>query len=339
MQLAALMAGGWPSPAQLTAFAQSRNAACWSVELSMLGPRKTIQGTWDYVKERLGGAIPGASFKDQPVMSIPLTLEQQDQVVHRVKVGIPNMEIYASVSRNPGNAADPPFGHADFTCVIQRTGESVFECQRALYGAYRDIMGPTARPLNSPFSTPTTWHQRTFIMILAVPTYQDAVRNKKARDLFSHLIDVAASHGWAEYRTSPAFQNKLAAQYSFGDHALLAGGISALARHPQREHFATAAYAASKGAIEAMSIAAAAYYAPENIRINVIAPGLVHTPMTARAQANSEITKYIVHKQPLRKGMLAADDVAKTACFLLRPESSAITGQILNVDAGWTVSE
>ncbi len=114
---------------------------------------------------------------------------------------------------------------------------------------------------------------------------------------------------------------------------------SVLARHPQREHFATAAYAASKGAIEAMSIAAAAYYAPENIRINVIAPGLVHTPMTARAQANSEISKYMVHKQPLRKGMLTADDVAKTACFLLRPESSPITGQILNVDAGWTVSE
>jgi NAD(P)-dependent dehydrogenase (short-subunit alcohol dehydrogenase family) len=114
---------------------------------------------------------------------------------------------------------------------------------------------------------------------------------------------------------------------------------SVLARHPQRDHFATAGYAASKGAIEAMSLAAAAYYAPEGIRINVIAPGLVHTPMTARAQGNIEITEYMTHKQPLRKGMLTAEDVAKTACFLLRRDSSPITGQVVAVDAGWTVSE
>ena len=114
---------------------------------------------------------------------------------------------------------------------------------------------------------------------------------------------------------------------------------SVLARHPQREYFATAGYAASKGAIEAMSVAAAAYYAPEGIRINVIAPGLVHTPMTARAQGNAEIAKYMMHKQPLRKGMLTPEDIAKTACFLLRQDSSPITGQIVNVDAGWAVSE
>jgi NAD(P)-dependent dehydrogenase (short-subunit alcohol dehydrogenase family) len=114
---------------------------------------------------------------------------------------------------------------------------------------------------------------------------------------------------------------------------------SVLVRHPQREHFATVGYAASKGAIEAMSMAAAAYYAPQGIRINVIAPGLVQTPMTVRAQGNLEIAKYIVHKQPLRKGMLTAEDIAKTACFLLRQNSSPITGQILTVDAGWTVSE
>ena len=122
------------------------------------------------------------------------------------------------------------------------------------------------------------------------------------------------------------------------DGAILNTG-SVLARHPQREHFATVGYAASKGAIEAMSLAAAAYYAPEGIRINVIAPGLVQTPMTARAQENAEIAKYIVHKQPLRKGMLTAEDIAKTACFLLRRDSSPITGQIVTVDAGWTVSE
>ncbi|HSU88175.1 MAG TPA: SDR family oxidoreductase [Terriglobia bacterium] len=114
---------------------------------------------------------------------------------------------------------------------------------------------------------------------------------------------------------------------------------SVLTRHPQRDHFTTVGYAASKGAIESMSVAAAAYYASRGIRINVIAPGLVRTSMSARVQANAQIMEYMKHKQPLTKGMLSAEDVAKTACFLLRSESSPITGQIVNVDGGWTVSE
>lgn len=114
---------------------------------------------------------------------------------------------------------------------------------------------------------------------------------------------------------------------------------SVLPRHPQRDHFATIGYAASKGAIEAMSVSAAAYYAPRGIRINVIAPGLVRTPMSARAQANPRITEYIAHKQPLTKGMLSPEDVAKPACFLLRHDSAPITGQIVTVDGGWAVSE
>ena len=114
---------------------------------------------------------------------------------------------------------------------------------------------------------------------------------------------------------------------------------SVLAQRPQRDHFATAAYAASKGAIEAMSRSAAAYYAPAGIRINVLGLGLVRTPMSARAQTDPRISEYIAHKQPLTKGMLSPDDVANAACFLLRRDSSPITGQVVTVDGGWTVSE
>ena len=114
---------------------------------------------------------------------------------------------------------------------------------------------------------------------------------------------------------------------------------SVLAQRPQHDHFATVGYAASKGAIEAMSRSAAAYYAPAGIRINVIAPGLVRTPMSARAQADPRITEYVTHKQPLTKGMLSAEHVAEAACFLLGEDSSPITGQVVTVDGGWTVSE
>ena len=107
---------------------------------------------------------------------------------------------------------------------------------------------------------------------------------------------------------------------------------SVLARHPQRDYFATAGYAASKGAIEAMSVAAAAYYAPEGIRINVIAPGLVHTPMTARAQGNAR--DHRIHDPQTADDERHVDTQRispRPHAFFLRKDSSPITGQIMTV--------
>jgi len=113
---------------------------------------------------------------------------------------------------------------------------------------------------------------------------------------------------------------------------------SVLAYSPQAQHFATHAYAASKGAIIAMSRAMAAYYAPHKIRVNVIAPALVRTPMSARAQKDDAVLDFIAHKQPLRGGMLDAADVAGTALFLLGDQSRHMTGQVVGIDGGWAVS-
>jgi enoyl-[acyl-carrier-protein] reductase (NADH) len=47
----------------------------------------------------------------------------------------------------------------------------------------------------------------------------------------------------------------------------------------------------------------------------------------------------MTHKQPLTKGLLSGEDVAKTACFLLHRDSAPMTGQVVTVDGGWMVSE
>ncbi|MDQ3492885.1 MAG: SDR family oxidoreductase, partial [Chloroflexota bacterium] len=114
---------------------------------------------------------------------------------------------------------------------------------------------------------------------------------------------------------------------------------SVLVRRPSPRFFATHAYAASKGAIEAFSLAAAASYAPEGIRINVIAPALVATPMSQRAQEDPAIRAYLAQKQPLTGGVIDANDVTGTALYLLSDDSRAVTGQVIAVDAGWSVSE
>ena len=113
---------------------------------------------------------------------------------------------------------------------------------------------------------------------------------------------------------------------------------SVLGFAPQRDFFATHAYAASKGAIISMSRSAAAYYAPHKIRINVIAPSLVSTPMSQRAQSNQEILDLMKTKQPLVEDLISAEDVARAALFLLSDDARVITGDVLTVDAGWCVS-
>ena len=123
-----------------------------------------------------------------------------------------------------------------------------------------------------------------------------------------------------------------------GRHGTILNMASVLAFSPQRQHFATHAYAASKGAIISMSRAMAAYYAPHKIRVNVIAPGLVRTPMSERAQSDKEVLHFIARKQPLSEGMLDPADVARTALFLLGEQSRHMTGQVVGIDGGWAVS-
>jgi NAD(P)-dependent dehydrogenase (short-subunit alcohol dehydrogenase family) len=113
---------------------------------------------------------------------------------------------------------------------------------------------------------------------------------------------------------------------------------SVLAHFPERERFATVAYAASKGAVESMTISAASYYAPLKIRLNVIAPALVRTPMSARAQSDADILDYIKHKQPLKGDLVDAEEVARIAHFLLSDQSFPMTGEIVRADAGWSVT-
>lgn len=152
---------------------------------------------------------------------------------------------------------------------------------------------------------------------------------------------VMAANAMGHFLVSRAVVRRMLAQHR--DTAGLRGTIlnmsSVLAREPSPRFFATHAYAASKGAIEAFSRAAAAFYAPAGIRINVIAPALVATPMSQRAQEDPAIRAYLAEKQPLTGGPIDPDDVTRTVLYLLSDDSRAVAGQVITVDAGWSVSE
>jgi NAD(P)-dependent dehydrogenase (short-subunit alcohol dehydrogenase family) len=114
---------------------------------------------------------------------------------------------------------------------------------------------------------------------------------------------------------------------------------SVLGFAPSPRFFDTAAYAATKGGIIALSRLAAARYAPDGIRVNVIAPALIDTPMSARAVTDPAIRQFLATKQPLAHGPGRPEDCSDTAVFLCSEEARLITGAVVPVDGGWCVSE
>jgi NAD(P)-dependent dehydrogenase (short-subunit alcohol dehydrogenase family) len=125
---------------------------------------------------------------------------------------------------------------------------------------------------------------------------------------------------------------------AYGARGAILNMASVLAISPEPKFFATHAYATSKSAIIGLTEAMAAYYAPHKIRVNALAPALVRTPMSQRAQHDQTILDFIQTKQPLSQDLIEADDVARAAIFLLSDEARYITGEVLTVDAGWRYS-
>ncbi len=115
---------------------------------------------------------------------------------------------------------------------------------------------------------------------------------------------------------------------------------SVLGYSPSPKYFSTHAYAATKAAIIGFSKSIAAYYVKNNIRINVIAPALVETPMAQRAANDEEILSFIKTKQPLDGGRIGQpEDLDGLAVYFMSEQSKFTTGQVIAVDGGWAISE
>jgi NAD(P)-dependent dehydrogenase (short-subunit alcohol dehydrogenase family) len=123
-----------------------------------------------------------------------------------------------------------------------------------------------------------------------------------------------------------------------GSRGAIVGMSSILASNPEPSLFPTPAYAASKGAISTLIRFMAASYVHQGIRVNAVAPSLTMSRMSVRAAADEATQRFAERRQPLTGGFLAPEDVADAALFLLSPEARAITGQVLLVDGGWSVT-
>lgn len=115
---------------------------------------------------------------------------------------------------------------------------------------------------------------------------------------------------------------------------------SVLGFSPSPRHFATHAYAATKSAAIGLTRSAAAYYAPQNIRFNLVAPAVMQTPMSKRAAGDEKIARFIRGKQPLDGGRIGVpQDLDAAVIYFLSDASKFVTGQVLSIDGGWSVTE
>jgi NAD(P)-dependent dehydrogenase (short-subunit alcohol dehydrogenase family) len=160
----------------------------------------------------------------------------------------------------------------------------------------------------------------------ATPEGWDATLNLNARTLF--LVSSAAARQML--RQEPDDD---------GQRGAILHMSSVTSSSPSPTYFATHAYAASKGAIAALTRTMASYYAPKGIRVNAVAPGVTRTPMAERAAGDPDIVAFAMWKQPLVGGLLEPEHIAGAAAFLLSRDALAITGQVLDIDAGWSVTD
>lgn len=92
------------------------------------------------------------------------------------------------------------------------------------------------------------------------------------------------------------------------------------------------AVSASKGAIEGLTRALAAEFAPK-IRVNAIAPSITHTSLTSKLLSTEEKITANAQRHPLKK-IGSAEEVASLAAYLLSEKAAWMTGQILTIDGG-----
>lgn len=93
------------------------------------------------------------------------------------------------------------------------------------------------------------------------------------------------------------------------------------------------AYCAAKAGLSMLTQVAALEWGPRNIRANAVAPGFVHTPLTAPAAAVPGVVEEYVENTALGRAG-TPEDIAEAVLYLCSPKASWLTGEVLDLNGG-----
>jgi NAD(P)-dependent dehydrogenase (short-subunit alcohol dehydrogenase family) len=142
-----------------------------------------------------------------------------------------------------------------------------------------------------------------------------------SKEQYQAVVDASLTTAFATVRAAGKHMNK-------GGSVVLVSSAAAMEGLANHE-----AIAAAKAGILGLTLSAAATYAPMNLRVNAVAPGLTETPLTAALTGNETSRKFSEAMHALGR-LGKPEDVARAIVFLLDPANSWITGQVLAVDGG-----
>lgn len=195
---------------------------------------------------------------------------------------------------------------------------------RELGGRYVRTDVSSEESVRALMETVVTHHGRIDVLINNVGYLAEAPLSELEHDDFHRHMDVNA------------FSVALGIRYA-GAH-IPAGGtiVNTASMAAVKGVSGYAAYAASKAAVVALTRVAAMEYGPKGIRVNGVAPTSVDTPMLAAQESGAAERAFSRATSPL--GItLTPEQVADVIVFLASPAASALTGQILQVEAGSSV--
>ncbi len=97
------------------------------------------------------------------------------------------------------------------------------------------------------------------------------------------------------------------------------------------------AYSASKGGVSQLTKSLAIAWAADGIRVNAVAPGWIETPMTQPLVENSERSRQILERTPLRRWG-RPEDIVGPVLFLCSPAAVFMTGVVMPIDGGYSIA-